>query len=190
MLWAGYRLHRWPPASCKSVGPSTRAAPALPSSTSRRISTASGPLCFDGAWSTCSHLHLPQEISDLLGHFYQGAQRIFCMSQALSGRWGEISMGIAQGCPLSPMLASAIGHIWCSWIRSSGPSDGPRCLSYVDDRTLWVPAGSPSTLLQPALHSSQEFDRAFGFALSLDKIAIVTRDPDPHADAPCCRVWV
>ena len=53
----------------------------------------------------------------------------------------------------------------------------------MDDRTLWVPAGSPSTLLQPALHSSQEFDGAFGFTLSLDKSAIVTRDPDPHADA-------
>ena len=129
------------------------------------------------------HLHLPLEISDLLGHFYQGAQRIFSMSQAISGRWREISMGIAQGCPLSPMLASAIGHIWCSWIRSAGPRDGPRCLSYVDDRTLWVPAGSPCSLLRQALHRSQEFDQAFGFALSLDKSAIVTRDPDPQADA-------
>ncbi|CAE7264425.1 Pol [Symbiodinium sp. CCMP2456] len=130
-----------------------------------------------------AHLHLPQDISDLLGNFYQGVQRIFCMSQALSGRWREISTGLAQGCPLSPILASAIGHIWCCWIKASRPPDMPRCLSYVDDRTLWVPAGGPCSALQLPLRRSREFDQAFGFALSLDKSAIVTRDPDPCADA-------
>ena len=65
------------------------------------------------------HLRFPPLILDLLQDFYSGAQRIFCLSSAHSRDWHEVCLGIPQGCPLSPLLAASIGHMWGTWIRAS-----------------------------------------------------------------------
>ena len=126
-----------------------------------------------------AHLRFPAPILTLLKDFYQGARRIFSMQPAHGNEWHTISLGLAQGCPLSPILAAGLGHIWGSWVSGPLPHKLVGCVCFVDDRTLWRPPEVPLQNLQKAVDLSNQYDTAFGFKLSLEKCAVVTR----HFDA-------
>ena len=120
------------------------------------------------------HLRFPQELLDVIGDFYDGAERVFCLQSAHSISWQRIAVGVAQGCPLSPLLTAAIGHVWSVWVQQRSCQGSVGALSYVDDRTLWLPPGRPLAVFSQAL----ERYCAFGFSLSLDRCAIVCREVD------------
>ena len=61
----------------------------------------------------------PETLVQLIESFYMGARRIFQMNGACSRQWHDCNMGIAQDCPLSPMLASVVTHCWITFILAS-----------------------------------------------------------------------
>ena len=126
------------------------------------------------------HLRFPPVILNLLQDSYSGAQRIFCLSSAHCKDWHEVTLGIPQGCPLSPLLAACLGHIWGTWVRSSSCVE---TLSYVDDRTIWILEHQPLNALASAIASSAQFDAAFNFRLSLEKCSIVSRRQGADTEA-------
>ncbi|CAE7264068.1 unnamed protein product [Symbiodinium sp. CCMP2592] len=64
------------------------------------------------------HLGAPAGLAELLASFYQDASRLFLHEGRSSSAWGSPARGLAQGCPLSPMAAVAVGHIWAMWVQS------------------------------------------------------------------------
>ena len=126
------------------------------------------------------HLHFPPELLRVLEDFYSGARRVFSLAGAMSPSWATVNCGIAQGCPLSPVLAAALSHIWAAFVTGHTPNPPVEAMAYVDDRTLWVHPRRPLVALRSALERSRVYDRAFGFKLSLDKCAVVPRDPGPE----------
>ena len=123
------------------------------------------------------HLHFPPAVLAVLLDFYTGAERVFSMAGAHTSCWAAVDCGIAQGCPLSPVLASALSYIWASYVASDVHARQVGALAYIDDRTLWLCKGQPLSCLQAALARSADFDRAFCFQLSLEKCALIPRFP-------------
>ena len=147
---------------------------ALSSLTLPRILTASNFLFSSVA---LQHLHFPPAVLAVLLDFYTGAERVFSMAGAHTSCWAAVDCGIAQGCPLSPVLASALSYIWASCVASDVHARQVGALAYIDDRTLWLCKGQPLSCLQAALARSADFDRAFCFQLSLEKCALIPRFP-------------
>ena len=123
------------------------------------------------------HLRFPPVVLAVLLDFYTGAERVFSMAGVHTSCWAAVDCGIAQGCPLSPVLASALSHIWASYVASDMHARQVGALAYIDDRTLWLCKGQPLSCLQAALERSADFDHAFCFKLSLAKCALVPRFP-------------
>ncbi|CAE7276857.1 PDE9A [Symbiodinium sp. CCMP2592] len=120
------------------------------------------------------HLGAPVGLAELLASFYQEASRLFLHEGRSSSAWGDPARGLAQGCPLSPMAAVAIGHIWAMWVQSfaEGRTD---CLIFIDDRVLWPSRTcvDPLGAMDVALRASDSFDQAFGFQCRASKCAVV-----------------
>ena len=57
------------------------------------------------------HLRFPPSVMSVLLDFYAGAERVFTLAGAHTPEWATIDCGLAQGCPLSPVLASALSHL-------------------------------------------------------------------------------
>ena len=66
------------------------------------------------------HLRFPPSVMSVLLDFYAGAERVFTLAGAHTPEWAAIDCGLAQGCPLSPVLASALSHLWASYVASDG----------------------------------------------------------------------
>ncbi|CAE7316502.1 gcs-1 [Symbiodinium sp. CCMP2592] len=120
------------------------------------------------------HLGAPAGLAELLASFYQDASRLFLHEGRSSSAWGSPARGLAQGCPLSPMAAVAVGHIWAMWVQSfaKGRTD---CLIFIDDRVLWpsCTCADPLGAMDVALRASDSFDQAFGFQCRASKCAVV-----------------
>ncbi|CAE7578400.1 gcs-1 [Symbiodinium sp. CCMP2592] len=89
------------------------------------------------------HLGAPAGLAELLASFYQDASRLFLHEGRSSSAWGSPARGLAQGCPLSPMAAVAVGHI-CSPL----PRDAPTASSSLTTGCCGLPA-RVRTLLGP-----------------------------------------
>ncbi|CAE7531982.1 unnamed protein product, partial [Symbiodinium microadriaticum] len=131
------------------------------------------------------HLKCPEALIQIIESFYKGARRIFQMNGACSRQWYDCNMGLAQGCPLSPVLASVITHCWITFVLAS-----PECrhldgLGYIDDRSLWLGADGCTQEMITALERSGIFDEASGFTLSLPKCKVTSRVQ--HADVEGLR---
>ncbi|CAE7488539.1 gcs-1 [Symbiodinium sp. CCMP2592] len=120
------------------------------------------------------HLGAPAGLAEPLTSFYQDASRLFLHEGRSSSAWGSPARGLAQGCPLSPMAAVAVGHIWAMWVQSfaKGRTD---CLIFIDDRVLWpsCSCADPLGAMDVALRASDSFDQAFGFQCRASKCAVV-----------------
>ena len=126
------------------------------------------------------HLRFPPSVMSVLLDVYAGAERVFTLAGAHTPEWATIDCGLAQGCPLSPVLASALSHLWASYVASDGHPCRVGALAYIDDRTLWLRKGRPVSCMRDALLRSAEFDRAFCFSL---KCAIIPRVPSKEHSA-------
>eukprot|EP00439_Symbiodinium_sp_Y106_P064874 s593_g10.t1 len=83
------------------------------------------------------HLRAPRQIIGILKAFYLAPMRLFRYKDAVQPSWHKSTAGM-QGCPLSPMLALCVGHIWARYVASAHVE--PLC--YVDDRLLWPRPGA------------------------------------------------
>ena len=86
------------------------------------------------ACTVMNHLRAPTEVTRLIQVFYDQCQRVFSDRGVLGAGWHTVGRGILQGCPMSPLIAASIMHIWaCNVCR-----DGVDGLVYLDDRTFWA----------------------------------------------------
>ena len=83
------------------------------------------------------HMRFPPLILNVLEDFYTGAERIYSLSGSLSPSWSQISCGVAQGCPLSPVLAATLSYIWSRFVINKSERE-IAAIAYVDDRTRVV----------------------------------------------------
>ncbi|CAE7715253.1 unnamed protein product [Symbiodinium sp. CCMP2592] len=109
----------------------------------------------------------------LLQSFYGDHSRVFTVVPG--------ALRIAQGCPLSPVLAGAIMAMW-SFVTERGAEDEVSTMSFVDDRLLW--AGSPRQVLA-AKQRSRDFDEAYGFSCDKLKSRFVHNRPREEVTELC-----
>ena len=64
-------------------------------------------------------MRCPEALVQLIESFYKDARRLFQVNGACSRRRHVCKTGIAQGCPLSPLLASVITHCWIIFVLAS-----------------------------------------------------------------------
>ncbi|CAE7373819.1 unnamed protein product [Symbiodinium natans] len=123
-----------------------------------------------------ARLGAPQWLAGLLRSFYTEPQRLFKAGGCFDARWRTTTAGFLQGCPLSPVIALAVGATWAEYCRCSDVD----LMIFVDDRALWpLPhAACPATALRAALQRSDRFDEAFKFVCKPTKCAIVVLDSD------------
>ena len=122
-----------------------------------------------------ARLGAPQWLAGLLRSFYTEPQRLFKAGGCFDARWRTTAAGFLQGCPLSPVIALAVGATWAEYCRRSDVD-----LMIFVDRALWpLPhAACPVTALRAALQRSDHFDEAFKFVCKPTKCAIVVLDSD------------
>ena len=80
--------------------------------------------------------------------FYRQSERIFCLQGAYSDAWQPARVGIAQGCPSSPLLAGTFAYLWACYAFQQTWSTQVGGCGYVDDRSLWL---EPQATPKPAL---------------------------------------
>ena len=76
----------------------------------------------------------------------------------MGDRWHDIQRGVAQGCPLSPVLTAAVMTIWSAMVEA-GPSSGVESMSIVDDRAMWC--ATLRRAFRDAKVRSNQFDAAY-----------------------------
>ena len=120
---------------------------------------------------------LPSGLEHLLRCFYALNTRIFTVSRCYTD-WAHAPASIVQGCPLSPLLLSAIMSLWTRVLAPTPVS----CMAYMDDRSYWL-ARPHTELLQitstlvRAERLSRCFDALFGFVVNPRKFQIVASIP-------------
>ena len=124
------------------------------------------------------HLGCPACVWQLV-QSYREHRRVFSKDGVLGDQWHSIRRGLAQGCPLSPVLAAAVMAMWSSMVES-GPSLTLSSMSFVDDRLLW---SNTVEELRSAKALSDQFDQAFDLSCDRKKSRFVRRDPSVEASA-------
>ena len=120
------------------------------------------------------HLQAPAEWVRLLKHFYSSHLRMFSSHGYVHSKWVTAKRGLLQGCPFSPIVASAVMYIWsCNICRSDLGVDG---CTYLDDRTFWTLPGASPNALSDAIHRSDAFDQLFGLDLNKDKCQVAAKN--------------
>ena len=120
-------------------------------------------------------LGAPIEFCNLITNFYSAGHRVFSCNGVLSNQWIHPTRGIMQGCPLSPVIACMLMHVWSIFITRHHDIDA---VCYIDDRTFWAnqlrPFHSRIAALRRAVESSNRFDTAFGLTCRKSKCHIAT----------------
>ena len=130
-------------------------------------------------------LGAPSTMCRVIKAFYDGQTRLFKHERYYSPQWISDCRGCVQGCPFSPTIALAFGHLWS--IFCSTPHTGN--LIYVDDRVVWPSPSStsPQAALRVALDKSSEYDNLFGFQCRPSKSAVAQPEGDHTLDAFACE---
>lgn len=117
----------------------------------------------------------PSEFCNLITNFYAAGHRVFSCNGVLSKQWIHPTRGIMQGCPLSPVIACMLMHVWSIFITRHHDIDA---VCYIDDRTFWAnqlrPLHTRIAALRRAVESSNRFDTAFGLTCRKSKCHIAT----------------
>ena len=119
-----------------------------------------------------AHLRAPRQIISIIKAYYLAPMRLFRYKDAVQPAWHKSTAGVMQGCPLSPMLALCVGHIWAQHVAS----DHAEPLCYVDDRLLWLKPGAHDlSAFRAALDRSSRFDKACGLQCRPSKCAWISK---------------
>ena len=104
--------------------------------------------------------------------------RVFSVGGRVGQRWHRVSRGLAQGDPLSPLLAASIMAVWTGIVATSGCE----AVTFVDDRSFWGRSLSEITV---AKELSDTVDAAFQFNCDATKcqVASAAGDVGPQAAA-------
>ena len=106
-------------------------------------------------------LRAPPQLVRLLRNFYTQGTRVFAHAGMLSAHFQQVSRGLLQGCPLSPLVAATFLKVWGNHVASSSV----KVTSFVDDMTIWAKGSGKSTRdvehdLLSAYTRSNEFDES------------------------------
>ena len=124
-------------------------------------------------------LRAPPQLGRLLRNFYTQGSRVFAHAGMLSAHFQQVSRGLLQGCPLSPLVAATFLKVWGNHVASSSV----KVTSFVDDRTIWAKGGGKSTRdveydLLSAYTRSNEFDEACDFTCRPEKCQLAAAAAD------------
>lgn len=128
----------------------------------------------DQAAAVLRHLRAPPAIIALIQGFYRQNRRIFSSKGIIGRCWQVCGRGLMQGCPFSPLIASAIMKVWCDFVFVDQNLDG--CV-YLDDRTFWTKANAANDAVQVAKQRSDTFDACFNLECQISKCSVAARDP-------------
>ena len=109
------------------------------------------------------------QLRDLVDSFYQDHRRVFSVDGMMGTAWHGVHRGVAQGCPLSPVLTAAVMAIWSSVVETESANQ-VSSMSFVDDRLLWC--GKVETLRE-AKRRSNAFDKAYDLSCDVTKSRFV-----------------
>ena len=129
------------------------------------------------AAAVLKHLRAPPAIIALIQGFYKQNRRIFSLKGIIGRSWQVCGRGLMQGCPFSPLIASAIMKVWCDYVFVDQNIDG--CV-YLDDRTFWTKTNASNYAVQiakPAKQRSDTFDHCFNLECQISKCSVAARDP-------------
>ena len=118
---------------------------------------------------TMRRLGAPVALCTLVQSFYGDHRRVFSYAGMVGSRWWDIRCGVAQGCPLSPVLAATVMVIWSAMVEDT-TSRSVASMSFVDDRLLWA---KTVRALRLAKARSDRFDMAYGFTCDVGKSRFV-----------------
>ena len=129
--------------------------------------------------ATIPHLGCPGQLCELVDSFYRDHRRVFSVDGMMGSEWHAVRRGVAQGCPLSPVLTAAVMAIWSSVVEA-GPATQVSSMSFVDDRLLWC--GDVGALSE-AKRRSLEFDKAYDLQCDITKCRFVCSTATIEAEA-------
>ena len=110
-------------------------------------------------------LGAPRALRSLIDSFYGRHFRLFSYAGFLGSQWHQVSAGIAQGCPLSPLMAAVVMAGWTERLAAAQVQP----LVFVDDRYFF---GCDQNKLLEARALSDDFDRAMGFVCDRGKCQV------------------
>ena len=122
---------------------------------------------------------LPTCSSILFVPFTSPAKRIFVMSGFHTETWSAAERGLLQGCPLSPLLSSALMFCWAQYVTASG--EPVEISVYADDRLFWCWNRDRPGALVEAKRRSDAFDNAAGLTCRASKCHVVAKSPELRA---------
>ena len=129
--------------------------------------------------ATIRHLGCPGQLCQLVDSFYRDHRRVFGVDATMGTEWHVVRRGVAQGCPLSPVLTAAVMAIWSSVVEA-GPATQVSSMSFVDDRLLWC--GTVGALGE-AKRRSLQFDKAYDLQCDSTKCRFVCSTATTEAQA-------
>ncbi|CAE7202460.1 unnamed protein product, partial [Symbiodinium sp. KB8] len=116
----------------------------------------------------------PPLLRALVRGFYASHWRMFSYMGVHGKGWRRITCGLAQGCPLSPVLVAVLMATWSFLVERPAPSDA--CVvstaSFVDDRLVWC---ASADVLHGAMARSDVFDRVFNLDCDITKCLVGCR---------------
>lgn len=112
-------------------------------------------------------LRAPQQFTDFVQGVLSEQRRLFSMGSRVGARWHSATRGLAQGDPLSPLLAAAVMSVWTGTVALSTCE----AVTFVDDRSFW---GRSVGALTQAKDLSDGVDRAFQFRCDVTKCQVAS----------------
>ncbi|CAE7286667.1 unnamed protein product [Symbiodinium sp. CCMP2592] len=112
---------------------------------------------------TLERFGAPSTLRDLVRGFYDSHFRVFSYMGTCGKRWRRITSGIAQGCPLSPVLVATVMATWSICVEGTGNSTpgAVRTVSFVDDRLVWC--ASADVLRHQRSHAGAALAASFNY---------------------------
>ncbi|CAE7345760.1 unnamed protein product [Symbiodinium sp. KB8] len=112
-------------------------------------------------------LRAPQLFVDFVQGVLSEQWRVFSTGSWVGATWHRATRGLAQGDPMSPLLAAAVMSVWTGTVAQSACE----AVTFVDDRSFW---GRSLHTLAHAKRLSDRVDRAFQFRCDATKCQVAS----------------
>ncbi|CAE7672255.1 unnamed protein product [Symbiodinium pilosum] len=131
---------------------------------------------------TLQRFGAPPALCDLVRGFYASHWRVFSYMGTHGKQWKRITCGLAQGCPLSPVLVAVLMAAWSCNVEGAGAggAGGVHTASFVDDRLVW---SASAEALCGAMDRSNSFDEAYHLDCDVSKCHVGVRSGNEAGEA-------